>query len=404
MCPTSTCQELFQVGSETCICGDFFQPPPSNRGVVARSWLYMQLRYPDVSMSDCQLETLLAWHRQYPPTSTELVRNSQICANFQGNRNPYVDYPELAETIRMYNVSCEETVNHGEMGNSVSTPSAAPVANGQDDITPTTAPVIEDDGEQVTNAPTPTPEESNIFDNRIDEVMDPCSMLLPGDVYFYSVQSSPTRIGMIPMIHLPQGLVLYISTTPSLLSSSATSVRIGDNYPDLPLMRLVLNEDMTQGIPFGYGNNLLLGSSWEVVAQPVTLNGGAIGGDEVFLFCYEEEGAINLISALTTNGAFQDSSLNGMGFGRIILPEPMDYYVYNGPLFSSNGDYQKALMDPINWRGFDVMTSESSLNGQDETRLRVGGQQSSSSSSGELGMGRVSLLGLVVWLWSTCIW
>jgi hypothetical protein len=92
-----------------------FLPPASHRGDVARAILYMDLRYdgdePDtvnLVVSDCPenvpvgsagmgyLSQLLQWHLDDPPDEGERIRNDEICANWQGNRNPFVDYPELA--------------------------------------------------------------------------------------------------------------------------------------------------------------------------------------------------------------------------------------------------------------------------------------------------------------------
>ncbi len=41
------------------------------------------------------IEIMLKWHMQDPPSLTEMVRNDGG-ANYQGNRNPFIDYPELA--------------------------------------------------------------------------------------------------------------------------------------------------------------------------------------------------------------------------------------------------------------------------------------------------------------------
>eukprot|EP00984_Skeletonema_dohrnii_P010391 scaffold4047_cov97-Skeletonema_dohrnii-CCMP3373.AAC.1 len=93
-----------------------FLPPASKRGDVARAILYMDLRYDgdennteNLVVSDCPedvpngagmgyLSQLLQWHLDDPPDEGERSRNDEICANWQGNRNPFVDYPELAAT------------------------------------------------------------------------------------------------------------------------------------------------------------------------------------------------------------------------------------------------------------------------------------------------------------------
>lgn len=41
------------------------------------------------------LHTLIKWHMQDPPSLTEMVRNDGA-QDYQGNRNPLIDYPELA--------------------------------------------------------------------------------------------------------------------------------------------------------------------------------------------------------------------------------------------------------------------------------------------------------------------
>ena len=60
------------------------------------------------------LHILLKWHMQDPPSLTEMVRNDGA-QDYQGNRNPFIDYPELAlqvfldnSTITTFPVSVEQ--------------------------------------------------------------------------------------------------------------------------------------------------------------------------------------------------------------------------------------------------------------------------------------------------------
>lgn len=50
------------------------------------------------------IEILLKWHMQDPPSLTEVVRNDGA-ADYQGNRNPLIDYPELAIQLFKNSVS-----------------------------------------------------------------------------------------------------------------------------------------------------------------------------------------------------------------------------------------------------------------------------------------------------------
>lgn len=91
----------------------FWQPPNKSKGVVARSMLYMALRYHgeeantfDLTLTDhpsyCtdalgKLSSLLKWHKDFPATQAEKDRNDKACW-LQGNRNPFVDLDAEAVT------------------------------------------------------------------------------------------------------------------------------------------------------------------------------------------------------------------------------------------------------------------------------------------------------------------
>ena len=93
-----------------------FEPDDEYKGDFARIYFYMvtcyksdvanwpgcdQLDYLDnnyKAFSNWSIQMLMEWHRADPVSAKELKRNEGVYVK-QGNRNPYVDHPELAEYI-----------------------------------------------------------------------------------------------------------------------------------------------------------------------------------------------------------------------------------------------------------------------------------------------------------------
>lgn len=111
----------------------YFMPLEEDKGEIARAILYMGVRYstyleedtlgypsPAISLgsnltykgestsspSDTkdnpaiygELDTLLKWNEEDPVSENEMVRNNLV-EHLQGNRNPFVDYPNLANIL-----------------------------------------------------------------------------------------------------------------------------------------------------------------------------------------------------------------------------------------------------------------------------------------------------------------
>lgn len=80
----------------------------SFKGDVARSIFYMVIRYNGLEVVNGfpengpgeigDLATLLVWHQQDPPDDFEMNRNN-IIYDWQKNRNPFIDYPDLVDYI-----------------------------------------------------------------------------------------------------------------------------------------------------------------------------------------------------------------------------------------------------------------------------------------------------------------
>jgi len=74
--------------------------PENGKGISARAVFYFTLRYKGViSLEDrTDLGLMLKWHQEDPVTLYEKHRNAAI-QELQGNRNPFIDFPEYAEKM-----------------------------------------------------------------------------------------------------------------------------------------------------------------------------------------------------------------------------------------------------------------------------------------------------------------
>ena len=94
--------------------GIVFEPADEYKGDFARTYFYFATRYKGVATSGYgaevfssaypyitkwQLDMLLRWHEQDPVSQKELDRNEAVYESRQGNRNPFIDYPELVDLI-----------------------------------------------------------------------------------------------------------------------------------------------------------------------------------------------------------------------------------------------------------------------------------------------------------------
>lgn len=78
--------------------GNYFEPPAAHKGNVARALFYFAVRY-RISIDPEEEGFLRKWMKDDPVDESERERNDKIHV-LQGNRNPFVDFPELAESIR----------------------------------------------------------------------------------------------------------------------------------------------------------------------------------------------------------------------------------------------------------------------------------------------------------------
>ena len=77
--------------------GMVFSPPIDQRGDTARAMFYFAVRY-GMSIDERQENDLREWHKTDPVDEDEKKRNNEI-EKIQGNRNPFVDFPEAVDQI-----------------------------------------------------------------------------------------------------------------------------------------------------------------------------------------------------------------------------------------------------------------------------------------------------------------
>lgn len=81
------------------LSGGIFDPNSEARGEVARATFYMIIKWNFSTSINGNFNTLLEWNRQYPPTAAREIKRNNAVYNAQHNRNPFIDYPELADAI-----------------------------------------------------------------------------------------------------------------------------------------------------------------------------------------------------------------------------------------------------------------------------------------------------------------
>lgn len=291
-----------------------FQPPAHQRGDVARALFYMATRYSnDLILTNCPLfenemgflSDLLEWHEQDPADEAERQRNDRICENWQGNRNVFVDFPELVSKV----FGSDDSVHC--VGNE-STPSLSP---------------------QVPPLST----------------IQSCADMQSGDIFVAATASDdPDRIALVALRDMASGLDIYM--TDNAWNGS-------EFYENEGVAKLTTNKVMTAGTIFGYGggdNSLLYSGSWSGAVSLSTR------GDNVMIYCMLDDQTVRHISAFSFGGdGWMPAGLEDYDSDASALPDDtasialphFDNYVYRGVLEGGKDEILESLMDPRNWEG-----------------------------------------------------
>lgn len=379
---------------------DTFLPPAEVRGDIARALFYVQLRYAanGLRLTDCPYynnndegeedipetmayrSVLLQWHLDDPVSVFERQRNQRVCERWQGNRNPFVDFPNLLVEKLIMDQSDELCDN-----NSTPTPQAP-------SATTTPAPAV-----PVAPNTTPTAPSSS------------CDDLQTGDVLFVAAFSdNPDVVALVALEQLDESLDLYLT------DNAWTDEQFRENEG---VVRLSLLNPIEAGTVFGYApdstftdNDALLHSNdWVSESGSFALSAD---GDNVFLYCQQTDGS-HFLAALSTaseNWQYDESDsastsdlpaalLQQQQFA-LALPH-VDNYVYDTTTATTTGtkvELQRQLLDATNWvssnenpeeqltipSAFTVTPANDINNGVDEDE-----QDSSISSTGQLNSGDV---------------
>ncbi len=92
----STCLDS-KSGTETLSGQTAFEPPAEHRGNVARAIFYFATRY-KMTIAPSEKVYLTKWNLEDPVDEAEMIRNNMIM-EIQGNRNPFIDFPELVDRL-----------------------------------------------------------------------------------------------------------------------------------------------------------------------------------------------------------------------------------------------------------------------------------------------------------------
>ena len=98
--------------------GKVYEPDDEYKGDLARNYLYMITRYMTMNFTQADegkavftytnkkayftsyaISLFMKWHREDPVSQKEIDRNNAIYSGVQHNRNPFIDYPYLAEYL-----------------------------------------------------------------------------------------------------------------------------------------------------------------------------------------------------------------------------------------------------------------------------------------------------------------
>ena len=197
--------------------GNVFEPADEYKGDFARSFFYMAMVYDDLpwvvnymyrqnswpTLQPWAYEMLLQWSRADKVSQKEIDRNDEV-EKSQGNRTPFVDFPELAEYI--WGTRTNEVFYIKDQGGSVTPPiTGDPVINrpvngsaldlGEAAVGHTVVMPLEIDGANLTSSLTVRIQGADRGMFYIPTNSIPASDINSSEIYLLQVEYRPTAVG-----------------------------------------------------------------------------------------------------------------------------------------------------------------------------------------------------------------
>lgn len=356
-----------ETAADTAQDSKIYFPPANVRGDIARALFYDALRYEQelgLALVDCPpfgetefgfRSTLLKWHAEDPPSEEEMLRNDNACSRWQGNRNVFIDQPDLA--TRFFE---EQDV----------------VLSGMLQFSNCMAP---------TQAPTATPNE--------------CSAIIPGGITIYALNSeNPDQVVFFPVDNIP-GEVGSLFLTDNAwtgtefldnegtlevcaietLSLLITSVQLLTDTVDTVFNHSqykIPEGGIEAGQVFGYNADLNTDANkgdWSIVDD--SLFDLHPDGDTLLLYCINADDEPHFISGLSFSGSWSPEGLASYNTSESALPARLDplgsvavqgyaNWLYNGTQQAGRDVLIPSFSNSSNWAGSDLRYQISSAWGQ----------------------------------------
>ncbi|GMH58216.1 hypothetical protein TrRE_jg9458, partial [Triparma retinervis] len=271
------------------------------------------------------LSQLLKWHNEDPVDDAERARNDRVCSEYQGNRNVFVDYPELVgeifgEDIKEYSeIDCSGDGSDGGGADDGGPDDGGPDDGGPDDGGPDDGGEPEDGGGD--DAPTPV------------HAPGACNGISAGDIMVVAFDSKDNdSLQLVALVDLPQFATIYLT------DDAWTGFMFYKNEGVVALQ--VPEKGIKKGTIFGFGTGKFK-DKWEytfVGALTYAKNGWAV----------REQG--NDVEEFDFGTGESSCPVEIDGVAAVTLPY-FKNYLYVGTTEGTRDELVGSIMNAENWAG-----------------------------------------------------